>query len=257
MSDEFPERDRRILSNGGLTAVKRNGILGKVIYQERRNKKFLYKLSDHLVQVSSQRNVLTFGYKNSETIFHNFGGTGNMISKMFIFQNCWSGMILYIRWIQIDPAVNFEVSTITYTTIYTLKTDVCRQAFLSIHSVSEKQVRTVLEKWLLLGQWSLTKEERNHQVIKSKIFVAKDYIGSLAIVSSHYRRAKSPFWTCHQVLPLVDVMKLTENSFRSSTLEKRLSWKVIITMYLWMNTIQVLSPPLWMGVTDVQNSSLK
>lgn len=135
------------------------------------------------------------GAEKIETIFKSFWENGNYDLQNVYLSKC-------LEWD--DPAhsditnrPSRKLRTIRYS-VYDNgeKVNVCRQAFLSIHGLGEKRVRTVLAKETPSGIVKVDKRGKKPPGNKMKgdrRQLVKDHIESLATVSSHYSRAKSPF----------------------------------------------------------------
>jgi hypothetical protein len=73
------------------------------------------------------------------------------------------------------------------------KKTICRQAYFSIHGITEKRVRSVLGKQSLTATTKLDCRGKDIPQNSERKAAVKQHIESLTTVSSHYSRAKSPF----------------------------------------------------------------
>ena len=90
-----------------------------------------------------------------------------------------------------------KLRTISYfVTVNGEATTVCRQAFLNIHDIKEKRVCVVLSKQSVSGTVESDNRGKStpiNKISEDRKMLLKQHIESLATVSSHYSRAKSPF----------------------------------------------------------------
>ena len=90
-----------------------------------------------------------------------------------------------------------KLRTIHYSVLVNgKKKTICRQAFFSVHGITEKRVRSVLGKQSVTATTRL--ECRGKDIPRNKISserkaLVKQHIESLATVSSHYSCAKTQF----------------------------------------------------------------
>ena len=76
------------------------------------------------------------------------------------------------------------------------KKTICRKAFFSVHGITVKRVRSVLVKQSLTATTRLDcrgKDLPRNKISSERKALVKQHIESLATVSSHYSRTKSPF----------------------------------------------------------------
>ena len=130
-----------------------------------------------------------------EQIFCNFWNTGD-----YNVQNSYLSKLLSWGDCKVTKVMNRpsrKLRTIHYSVLVNgKKKTICRQAFFSVHGITEKRVRSVLGKQSVTATTRL--ECRGKDIPRNKISserkaLVKQHIESLATVSSHYSRAKSPF----------------------------------------------------------------
>ena len=134
------------------------------------------------------------GRDKVQEFFDNFWAIGN-----FDHQNAYLSKLVTSVEVK-DSRVKDRPSRTTRSIKYTVKYDnkvysMCRTGFYSTHGITERRVRTVLEKQSSTGVTGLDKRGHNvphNKMTQERMHSSIDHINSVPKVSSHYSRASSP-----------------------------------------------------------------
>ena len=137
------------------------------------------------------------GEENIQRLFKEYYSLGDRDAQSHYIHKCVSAVETKRKRTPKDVESRRKNTRVHSVFIENKSVQVCKQAFVSIHGITEGRVRCVLERAAASGSNILPDDQRGRQPSKNKTsdeardFVV-NFINALPTCSSHYSRAKSP-----------------------------------------------------------------